>query len=487
MIKIVGLGPGSRDDLTLKCINVIKDANNLYLRTDKHPCVDYIKSLGVKFETFDSFYDKSDNFDDVYEKIARHIVNLEDVVYAVPGHPLVAEKSVSLILNYAKEKEIYVEVIPALSFVDVIVNALKVDPIDGLKIIDALQIEKQMPDINVGNIITQIYSKMVASDVKIKLMEYYSDEQEVFLIRAAGVKDLEKIQKMPLFEIDRVDWIDYLTSLYIPPSTKRIRYDMEDLTEVMKKLRSENGCPWDREQTHESLKRYLIEEAYEVIDAIDNDDMESLCEELGDVLLQVVFHSQIAEEFGEFNLKDVVHGITDKMIKRHTHVFGEDICKISEDVLQNWEKIKRDEKNIESYTDNLKAIPKPLPALLRSYKVQEKAAQVGFDWDKVDEAVDKVKEELNEFLQVYKTNNYGNIIEEIGDLLFAVVNVARFFDINPEFALTKTIEKFITRFEYIEKSAEKNGKKLEDMTLKEMDQLWDEAKNKKNNTKRRIF
>ncbi|MCX7885458.1 MAG: nucleoside triphosphate pyrophosphohydrolase [Caloramator sp.] len=487
MIKIIGLGPGSWDDLTLKCINAIKYANNLYLRTDKHPCVEYIRSLGIPFKTFDNFYEKSDNFDEVYEKIARHIVNLEDVVYAVPGHPLVAEKSVSLILNYAKEKGIDVEVIPALSFVDVIINAIKIDPIEGLKVIDALQIENHMPDINVGNIITQIYSKIVASDVKIKLMDYYSDDQEVYLIRAAGVKELEKIQKMPLFEIDRVDWIDHLTSLYIPPSTKRTRYNIEDLVDVMKKLRSENGCPWDREQTHETLKRYLIEEAYEVIDAIDKNDMEALCEELGDVLLQVVFHSQIAEEFGEFNLKDVIYGITDKMIKRHTHVFGDDVCETSDDVMQNWEKIKKDEKNIESYTDNLKAIPKVLPALLRSYKVQEKASQAGFDWNKVDLAIDKVKEELEEFLEVYKSNNYENTMEEIGDLLFAVVNVSRFLEINPEFALTKTIEKFITRFEYIEKTATENGKNLEDMTLNEMDQLWNEAKFKKNNSKRRIF
>lgn len=479
MIKIVGLGPGSEEDLTLKCINALKYANNLYLRTHKHPCVDYIKSLGIEFKTFDDLYDESESFDEVYEKIARNIVNLKDVTYAVPGHPLVAEKSVQLILEYSKLQGIEVEIIPALSFVDVITNVLKIDPIEGLKIIDGLELDKQKPDINVGNIITQVYSKMVASDVKLKLMEYYDDEQQVFVIRAAGVKELEKVKKVPLYEIDRIEWIDYLTSIYIPPVTKPKKYNFDNLIDLMKKLRSENGCPWDREQTHESLKRYIVEEAYEVIDAIDNYNMEALCEELGDLLLQVVFHSQIAEENGEFDVKDVINGITNKMIKRHTHVFGEDICETSDDVLLNWEKIKQKEKNINSYTDNLKAIPKVLPALLRSYKVQEKAAHIGFDWDKVDEAIDKVKEELEELIQVYKTQDHENIIEEIGDLLFAVVNVARFFDINPEFALTKTIEKFITRFEYIEKTANKNGKRLEEMTLKEMDDLWNQAKIKK--------
>jgi tetrapyrrole methylase family protein/MazG family protein len=478
MIKIVGLGPGSEEDLTIKSINAMKDANNLYLRTAKHPNVEYIKSLGIKFETFDDVYEKEKKFDDVYEKIAQKIVSQEDVVYAVPGHPLVAEKSVQLIIKYAQERGIEVEIIPAISFVDAVVNALKIDPIEGLKILDGFQIGVQKPDINVGNIVTQVYNRVTASEIKIKLMEYYNDEQEVYLIRAAGVKDLERIEAMPLYEIDRADWIDYLTSLYIPPVKEKKQYSFDDLLDVMSTLRGENGCPWDKEQTHESLKRYLIEEAYEVIDAIDKDDMESLCDELGDVLLQVVFHSQIAKEFGEFDIKDVIHGITNKMIKRHRHIFGNDKCETAEDVLVNWEKIKREEKNIKTHTENLKAIPTSLPGLIRSYKVQEKAAEVGFDWDKVDDALLKVHEELKEFLQVYKDREEDKIIEELGDLLFAIVNVSRFLGINPEFALTKTIEKFIKRFEYIENTALKNGKKLEEMTLEEMDELWNAAKQK---------
>jgi tetrapyrrole methylase family protein/MazG family protein len=220
----------------------------------------------------------------------------------------------------------------------------------------------------------------------------------------------------------------------------------------------------------------LIEESYEVLDAIDKDDMSGLCEELGDVMLQIVFHSQIAKEFGEFDIRDVVHGITDKMITRHSHVFGEDKCETPADVLENWESIKKVEKNIESYTEGLKLVPRSLPALLRSYKIQEKAAKVGFDWDKIDDAVSKIHEELGEFLEVYKTQKNGRIIEELGDLIFAIVNVSRFLEINPEFALTNTIEKFITRFEYIEDGAAKQGKKLENMTLSEMDELWNAAK-----------
>lgn len=476
MIRIVGLGPGAEQDLTLKSIDIMKNANNLYLRTYKHPNVEYIKGIGIKFETFDSFYDLSEDFDEVYEKIARKVIAMEDVVYAVPGHPLVAEKSVQLILEYAEEKGIEVEIVPAISFVDAMIGAVKMDPVEGLKIIDGLQLDVQKPDIKVGNMVTQVYSRLIASDIKIRLMEAYDDEHEVYMIRAAGVPGLEKIERMPLYNIDRVEWVDYLTSLYIPPVKKSERYEFSDLLEIMSVLRGDDGCPWDREQTHESLKEYLIEEAYEVLDAIDSGDMDALCEELGDVLLQIVFHSQIAKEFGEFDIRDVVNSISRKMVNRHSHIFGDDKCSNPKEVEQNWEKIKKEEKNIESHTEALRLVPRVLPSLIRSMKVQKKASKVGFDWDRVEDAMLKVEEELNELLEVYKGREIGKITEELGDLLFAVVNVSRFLDINPEFALTNTIEKFITRFEYIEKSALSNGKKLEEMTLEEMDELWNNAK-----------
>lgn len=476
MIRVVGLGPGAPEDLTVKSINLMKSANNLYLRTAKHPNVSYIRDLGINFETFDELYDSKEKFDDVYESIAKKIVEMGDVVYAVPGHPLVAEKSVQLIMKFAKEKGVEFEIVPALSFVDAVLNTLRVDPVNGLKIIDGLQLQEQRPDINIGNMITQVYSRLVASDIKIALMEYYDDEEEVILIRAAGVPGEERVERMPLYEIDRVDWVDYLTTLYIPPVKSKSRYNMDDLLGVMERLRAEDGCPWDREQTHESLKKYLVEESYEVIDAIDKNDIDALCEELGDVLLQVVFHSQIAREFGEFDIRDVINAVTSKMISRHSHVFGDDKCSTAAEVLVNWEEKKKAEKNMESYTETLKAVPKGLPALMRSYKVQKRAAKAGFDWEDIEGPMEKINEELNEFIEVYKTQKYGRITEEIGDLLFSVVNACRFLDIDPEFALTGTIEKFISRFEYIEESGKKTGKNLKDMTLTEMDELWNNAK-----------
>ncbi|MDI6618897.1 MAG: nucleoside triphosphate pyrophosphohydrolase [Clostridiales bacterium] len=477
-ITIVGLGPGSLDDITLKALKTIENSKCLYLRTKIHPTVKYLDDMGIIYKSFDDYYDKFPAFEKVYEEISKQIIDMareHDVTYAVPGNPLVAEDTVQMILSLAKQSNIDVDIVQSVSFIDAVIKALPIDPIDGLTVMDGLQIANIHVDTSVHNIITQVYNRKVASDVKLKLMDYYKDEQEVTMIHAAGVKDMERIEKMPLYNIDRVDWVDHLTSIYIPPAAKR-RYNMEDLTEIMGRLRGNGGCPWDRKQTHESLKRYLIEESYEVLEAIDQKDEEKLCEELGDVLLQVVFHAQIAKEEGKFDLYDVTDKITDKMIKRHAHIFGNDVCLTAEDVIENWDKIKRKEQNHKTVTDVLKHVPKILPALMRSYKVQEKAAGVGFDFNNMEDAIKKINEELNELIEVYKSEEYGKIIEELGDLLFAVVNVCRFLNVMPEFALNSTTEKFIRRFEYIEKSAGQLNKKLEDMTLPEMDKLWNEAK-----------
>lgn len=254
------------------------------------------------------------------------------------------------------------------------------------------------------------------------------------------------------------------------------RYSFSDLLEIMKLLRSENGCPWDREQTHDSLKKYLIEETYEVLEAIDLNDKDKMCEELGDLLLQIVFHAQIASEQGTFNIEDIITGVCRKMVLRHTHVFGQDKADTADDVVENWEKIKKKEKGIKSNTDVLKDIPSNLPALMRSYKIQQKASRVGFDWDNVDEVFEKVREEIDELKDVYKSKDVARINDEIGDVLFSIVNLSRFLDVQPELALTGTINKFIARFEYIERESARDGKKMEDMTLKEMDEYWNKSK-----------
>ena len=257
------------------------------------------------------------------------------------------------------------------------------------------------------------------------------------------------------------------------------KYTLDDLVQVIKILRGENGCPWDRVQTHESIRMDMLEEAYEAADAIDKGDMENLKEELGDVLMQVVFHAEIEAEKGGFTIEDVIRGICEKMIYRHPHVFGNGDVKVdtAEQVLVNWEELKKKEKHTETQTEVMKNVPDALPALIRARKVQKKAADVGFDFPVTEDALKKVYEEVQELEEAARAEN-GNIEEEFGDILFALVNISRFLKINPEFALTKAIKKFINRFEYIEKSAFSAGKDLSDMTLEEMDLLWDEAKMK---------
>ena len=250
--------------------------------------------------------------------------------------------------------------------------------------------------------------------------------------------------------------------------------DLDELIRIMAALRSEKGCPWDREQTRESLKPFIIEEAYEVIDAIDENDRDAVREELGDLLFQIVFQSRIAEENGEFGLGDVIDGIAKKMISRHPHVFGGPDIRTSEEVLVKWdEHKKREGKQKESI---LEGIPRTMPALLRAKKLQDRAAKVGFDWERIDDVLAKLDEEVAEFKEAVKHRNAAPIEDELGDILFMIVNISRSIGVNPEEALRKTISKFISRFRYIEMAASEKGEKLSDMSLADMDELWDEAK-----------
>lgn len=246
------------------------------------------------------------------------------------------------------------------------------------------------------------------------------------------------------------------------------------LKEIAKILRSENGCAWDRAQTSKTLKSYLIEETYELYDAIEADDAESMKEELGDVLYQVYAHSQIAEEEGKFSIDEVAKGIAEKLIRRHPHVFGDEGPKEKEQVSIDWEKIKKKEKK--AGESILSGVPAHTPALLKAYRIQQKASRVGFDWEKIHDVVKKLEEEIGEFKEALDSQNRDHLVEEIGDILFCIANISRFLSINPEEALKKTIDKFMARFRYIEKEAALAGKELSEMTLAEMDALWEKAK-----------
>lgn len=482
MIKIVGLGPGAKEALTIGTIMELENNKNVFLRTEKHPTVDYLREKNIKFNTYDEVYDTMESFDEVYENIANDLVKKHnefgDLIYAVPGHPLVAERSVFNLVDLCKKNNIEYKVIPAVSFIDAMMESLMIDPIEGLKVIDAFDINNQILDKRIGTIITQVYNPLIASEVKLKLLEQYNDDTEIFYVRAAGIQGEESIRKIPVFELDMQEDIDYLTSIYIPKDLNN-KKDFNDLLDIIETLRGENGCPWDREQTHESLEKALIEECYEVIDAIDQEDDDSLIEELGDVLLQVVFHASIGKEDGYFDIGDVIKGICDKMISRHPHVFGEsETLDSSNQVLDRWDQLKKNEKGYETLSDEMNGLTKGLPSLLRAHKIQNKAKKVGFDFKDVSEAINKLNEEINEVLDVYKTENKAKIKDEVGDLLFSCVNVARLLEVDEEIALNFTIDKFIKRFSYIEECANNKGLKINDLTLEDMNNLWEESKNR---------
>jgi tetrapyrrole methylase family protein/MazG family protein len=265
-----------------------------------------------------------------------------------------------------------------------------------------------------------------------------------------------------------IEAIEYLLSKNI--------YSFDDLCILVSVLRSENGCPWDREQTNKSIRNCIIDETYEFIEGLDNEDNKLMCEELGDVLFQVVFHTQITKEDGKFDVNNVIDGICKKMIERHPHVFGDTFADTSEKVLENWEKIKNKSKQNDTATKTLESVPMAFPALFRAQKVQKRAAKAGFDWDEADGAVSKLHEELKELEDARKVGNSEEIFEEFGDLLFSAVNVARFLKIDAEDALQFATEKFIKRFSKVEDLAIKRGINMKEAPLEELDALWDEIK-----------
>ncbi len=477
-ITVVGLGPGRWEHLTLEALETLEKAQRVFLRTEKHPMVEELRARGIAYNSFDRFYHEESTFEKVYARIAETLVREAekgDLVYAVPGNPAVAETSYYLLLDLAKQRGIEVGTVAGMSFLEITYQRLGIDPVKGLQVLDGLAIKGQKLDTGKGIIITQVYDQLVASEVKLALMGKFPAHYPVWVIRAAGVEGREIIEKVPLYKLDRLSYIDYLTSVYVPAAQDR-GYDINGLLDIMKSLRGEGGCPWDRAQDRQSLKPYLLEEAYEVLDAIEKEDVGLLKEELGDLLLQVVFHAQIADEEGEFNFSEVVEGICEKLIRRHPHVFGGQRARDSDGALDRWEASKRKEKGVRGYTTALMNIPRTLPSLMRSYKVQQKAALAGFDWDRIEDVMAKVKEELSELEEVYKSGEMIRIKEELGDLLFAVVNLARFENIRPELALRETVEKFIRRFAFIEKEALKMGKTLDRMTLDQMEQLWQASK-----------
>jgi len=477
-ITLLGLGPGDPTLLTRQTWDTLQSASEIYLRTRQHPTVGSLPSH-LAIHSFDSLYEGGENFEQIYEQIISQILELgqrpEGVIYAVPGDPFVAEATCPEIARRAQALGIPVRTLAAVSFLEPTWRALGLDPFPRLTLADAFELASAHhppfpPDFPA--LIAQIHSRQMASEVKLTLMAHYPDEHAVKLIHAAGTPD-ELVESLPLYEIDRSPHTGLLTSLYLPPLGEYTSF--ESFQEVVARLRAPDGCPWDRKQTHHSLRPYLIEEAYEALAALDSGDPGTLFEELGDLLFQIVIHAQIAAEDGEFTMVDVVRSISTKLIRRHPHVFGDVKVDGVDGVLVNWEKLKAEERAAkgEGHKSILDGVPVTFPALAQSAAYQQRAARVGFDWPDVEGVFDKIAEEVEE---IRTAPDPVARATEIGDLLFVVTHLANWYDVNPEDALRETNARFRGRFAYIENAAREQGREVSDLSVEGMNGLWKEAK-----------
>ncbi|SDJ72530.1 bifunctional methyltransferase/pyrophosphohydrolase YabN [Salimicrobium halophilum] len=475
-IRIIGLGAGDIDQLPLGVYRTLTSGENrIFTRTMDHPAVLSLQSEGVTFKSFDEVYERFDSFEEVYRAITGELLEASeaaDICYTVPGHPMVAERTVQLLLDQ-KDREVTVE--GGQSFLDDTFKALRIDPIEGLQFIDATGFERKDVSYRQHTLFCQVYDTMIASEVKLTLLEDLPADYPVTIVTAAG-SEKERVETVSLEELDREVVVDNLTSVYVPPANaESLSHQFGELRHVIARLRGPGGCPWDQKQTHASLKKYLIEEAYEVIEAIDSEDDEHLADELGDVLLQVMLHSQIGEDEGYFTIDDVIRSVTEKMIRRHPHIFGDTQVQTTEDVNRNWEAIKQEEKHTSGRESLLDGVLKHSPALLQAIDLQKKASKVGFDWNSKAAVLDKMKEEWEEYTSAESKREQE---KELGDFLFTVANLARHDKIDAELVLQETNRKFRRRFTFLEEEAERSGQRLEKMPLEELEQWWIKAKEK---------
>jgi tetrapyrrole methylase family protein/MazG family protein len=468
-IHIVGLGPGAPELVTSETVVLLQEATTVILRTRHHPTVVALPFLATA-SSCDDLYAARTSFEDVYAAIVGRVLSVAaaaagSVIYAVPGHPLIAERSVALLLERAGEANIPVRVHAAVSYIDVAATALRID-LGSVQLCDALdlRIDAQRPAL-----ISQLYDRDAATSLKLRLLDVYSGDHAVTVLSALGSAQ-EQVKATTLAELDRAPF-GHLDALYLPalaPIDDVRRFD--GLAYIIQRLHAPNGCPWDREQTHATLRPHLLEESYEALEAIDSGDPEALSEELGDVLLQVLMHAAVAERLDEFAFADITEHIARKLIRRHPHVFGEATANTAAEVYQNWEALKQAEKPRSSI---LEGVPATLPALAASQAIQGRARRVGFDWPDIDGPLEKLAEEIGEFA---RAEGPADREDEFGDVLFVVANIAQRLGIDAEQALRGANQKFKRRFGTVEKLAAERHLHLKDLNLAGLDSLWDEAK-----------
>jgi tetrapyrrole methylase family protein/MazG family protein len=473
-ITLIGLGPGDPGAITREAWAWLEGIDTLYLRTAHHPTVADLPE-GLTLQSFDSVYEKYDDFEDVYAEIIETVLDkgktADGVSYAVPGHPFVAEATCPEIARRAAAEGIPCRVINGLSFLEPTFRALGMDPFPEITLADAITVSmSHTPGFSPSApaLIAQIYSKDVASDVKLTLMTIYPDEHPVRLVHGAGTAD-EVVEDLPLYELDHSPHLGLLSSLFVPPLSENAAF--ETFQEVVARLRAPDGCPWDRAQTHLSLRPYLIEEAYEALDALDREDMTDLQEELGDLLLQIVLHAQIGVEEGEFNINQVIEGISTKLIRRHPHVFSEVEVEDVSGVIQNWEAIKAEERQENGDSGKkglLDGVPRALPALLQADEIVERVSRVRFD--RLAKMGDLVS--IREALDALESANSQTLATRLGELLLGIASFAHAHEVGVEDALRETLNRFRARFDRMEAGALAEGKALVDLSESEKATRW---------------
>jgi tetrapyrrole methylase family protein/MazG family protein len=481
-ITIVGLGPGDSGHVTRAAWEVLSQAREIFLRTDRHPAVAGLPAV-PRLHSFDHVYEEADSFELVYATIVEELLahaNRGDVVYAVPGHPYVGESTVTALVAAARDRGLPVRVVAGLSFVEPTLAALGLDALSGLQIMDALEVGRSLyPQVNsdLPLLLGQVYNRLVAGEIKLTLGSVYPDEHGVYLIHGAGLPG-EIVESLPLYAIDRSEQIGHLTSLYLPPLP--VKSTLPALAETVAVLRSPQGCPWDREQTPQSLRAGFLEEAYEAVEAIDTGDVANLREELGDIVYHVVIQAQMAAEAGDFTLSDVIAGIETKLRRRHPHVWGDWQVEDTAQVLRNWDLLKQQEKSSGARqgagsqpASLLDSVPAALPALSASQKIQSRAGRAGFDWPDIGGVFEKVVEELDE---IRGADSDEARQAEVGDLLFIVVNLARWLGVEAEAALRGANRRFSERFRWVEEEIARRGVSWQALDFAAMDALWEEAK-----------
>ena len=472
-ITIVGLGPAGPELVTRQTLDAIANIEHRFIRTSRHPSAAVVTNA----TSFDDVYESADTFADVYGEITERLVAAArehgHILYAVPGSPLVLERSVQHLRN---DHRVVCTVLPALSFLDVAYAALGIDPVEaGVRLIDGHEFATAAAGENGPMLVAHTHANWVLSDIKLAVDGATGDEPVVILQRLGAAE--QHIVETTWADLDRAVEADHLTCIYIPHLGSPVGGSLVRFHQLARTLREQ--CPWDREQTHSSLIKYLLEETYEVVDALQALDPDqpstdsALIEELGDLLYQIEFHATIAEQQGRFTMTDVVDGIHDKLVRRHPHVFGSVTADDADTVVANWDAIKHDEKGRTSVFDG---VAMSQPSLSYAYHVQRQAAKVGFDWPAVDGALPKIAEETAELAEAVAAGVSDRVDDELGDLLFAVVNVARHLDVEPEAALRVATHKFRRRFEAVEMLAANRGIAMRDADLTELDALWDEVK-----------